>query len=349
MNIKQAKSIPINVLIEHLGGREATRTQKDVWYYSPFRPEEKTPSFKVIIQKNYWHDFATGQGGSILDLWLDYNGKDRKSSEGLKAALEALKPFSGSVDFENAKPRPANQISAKPTIQEDRFKLIKSPTKIWIDSLKLELERRGISPQISNRYLKQAYFEDTQTQKKFNGFAFANDKEGYEISVPNPNKETSFKTVIGSKAPTTIIGKLGVGYTYQANKTVFVFEGFWDYLSWLEMSNVAQFEERVYVLNSLSFSKEVATEIIERKEKVDTVLLFFDNDDAGMKATINLAELLEQEGLIIGSMNHKYEGFKDLNEFWQFEKAKKRMELSGSPQPQIKLEPVPEKPKSNSI
>lgn len=30
--------------------------------------EERTPSFSVSYDKNLWHDFGTGEGGSIIDL-----------------------------------------------------------------------------------------------------------------------------------------------------------------------------------------------------------------------------------------------------------------------------------------
>ena len=30
--------------------------------------EERTPSFSVSYDKNLWHDFGTGEGGSIIAL-----------------------------------------------------------------------------------------------------------------------------------------------------------------------------------------------------------------------------------------------------------------------------------------
>jgi CHC2 zinc finger len=35
---------------------------------SPFRPAEKTPSFKIDPVKNLWFDFGSGEGGTIIDF-----------------------------------------------------------------------------------------------------------------------------------------------------------------------------------------------------------------------------------------------------------------------------------------
>ena len=169
--------------------------------------------------------------------------------------------------------------------------------------------RRRISPSVGNQYLKQAYFKDTTTGKSFNGFAFANDREGYEISVPNPTKGISFKTVIGPKGPTTIRN--------QTSDTALIFEGFWDYLSFLEMNKKTKLDQQAIILNSLSFIKEAAEGLIKQKDTIKKVFLFQDNDDAGDKALLLMADLLHSEDFIIGTMNHLYTGKKDLNDFWR--------------------------------
>lgn len=81
MNIAQAKQIRLKTVVERLGGRFSHKgTGHDLWYFSPFRPNEKTEktaSFKIDQSKNTWHDFARTQGvdahGDILDLWTDYH------------------------------------------------------------------------------------------------------------------------------------------------------------------------------------------------------------------------------------------------------------------------------------
>jgi DNA primase len=36
-------------------------------YHCPYR-EDRNASFKLDYQRNIWHDFGTGEGGSIIDL-----------------------------------------------------------------------------------------------------------------------------------------------------------------------------------------------------------------------------------------------------------------------------------------
>jgi hypothetical protein len=96
--ITQAKSIPLQKLVEHLGGRYSHPDRKgDHWYFSPLRPEEKTASFKINEKRNTWHDFGLsntfahqnqGSGGDIVDLWRDYNFLDRRL--GIPQALQGL-------------------------------------------------------------------------------------------------------------------------------------------------------------------------------------------------------------------------------------------------------------------
>jgi hypothetical protein len=90
-------------------------------------------------------------------------------------ALEALEQFSSYIpkEIENT-PLVARHIPEKAVFEVARFCLVRNLTKIWMNSLKEEADRRGISQKISDRYLRQAYFEDTKLKKRFNGFAFAN-------------------------------------------------------------------------------------------------------------------------------------------------------------------------------
>ncbi len=308
MNIKQAKQIPIENIVQQLGGKAAHVKGNDVWYYSPFRPDEKTASFKVNLKMNTWYDFGQGAGGSILDLWLDIKNLDRKNGQNIKQALAELAPFANESNIETS----FQQTTRKREIEEkpsERFTLIKQPSRIWMDSLKEELERRAISPTTAMKHLKQAYFKDNQTGKSFNGFAFRNDKEGYEISVPNPQKGTSFKTAIGAKAPSTVTSKV--------HTSIMLFEGFWDYLSYLEMSGNTNPDYQIIVLNSLSFAQEVARDLAKRNDQITNVILFLDNDTAGEKAVHQIAEIIEPTGITTGTMNHLYEGFKDLNDYWK--------------------------------
>jgi len=245
---------------------------------------------------------SSGGGGDIIDLWCDFHGKDRIS--GIKEALEALASFAGIATYQ--KPRESKQKDQEPK-NEPRFKKLHLHNTIFYRSLLEELSKRRISEALANMYLKQIFLQDTQQpDRKINGFAFANDKGGYEISIPG--KEKSFKTSLKPKSPTTFMAR--------SSKKLYVFEGMWDFLSWQEMQDKIDPDHHTVVLNSLAFCEEILTQIIAAKESIDTVILFLDNDDAGLKATHTMTEQLTDEGFIVRSMDSLYKGYKDLSDYW---------------------------------
>lgn len=309
MNIADARQIDLRTLAEHLGGQFSHQSKPDeLWLYSPFRPDERTASFKINSHKNLWYDFATGTGGSTLDLWLDYHSQDRKSSTAIRAALQGLRQFATN------KPTALQQYKAsgkdysrrkQPQIQpQNRFQLIKPPGRIWHGALLEEIGRRRLSLATVAPFLRQADIRDTKTGNKLTGFAFQNDEFGWEISIPNPKAGKSFKTSFGKKAPSS--------FTNEAHDKALIFEGFWDYLTWVQMQKTSDLKADVYVMNSLSFKTQVADSIIATK-RIEKVLLFLDNDDTGEKATVDLVERLQCNKITVGTMNHVYQTVKDLN------------------------------------
>lgn len=321
MNISQAKQIPIRFLVEHLGGRFSHQGKPgELWYFSPFRPEEKTASFKVDEHKNNWHDFGhaspgsttQGSGGDIINLWCDFYGQDRKSISGALSGLEAFS--SGRVATRKERPASGSNFGvtgvSSSEVKADRFKFVKEPTKIYLDSLKAELQRRGISLETAAPFLMQAAIQDTKTGKIYYGFCFRNSKNGWEISIPNPTRGANFKTCIGAKAPSYIEAGAGAtGYT--------IFEGWPDFLTWREMNKGRKLVEHAAVLNSTSFTGIVAQHIIDRKDLGLKVVEFLNNDEAGEMARALWYTLMEEAEMQKAfSSNHLYEGYKDLNKWW---------------------------------
>ena len=314
MNIEQAKQIELQGLVEHFGGRHHKQTKPDeIWFYSPFRPEERTASFKVNPQRNVWYDFATGTGGSTIDLWLDCNNQDRKRRDAIKAALQGLAQISNQpanlINQYRATAKDYNKQEKKQApIQTNRFKLIKPPGRIWHDALLQEIARRRLSLATVSPFLRQADILDSKTGNKLTGFAFQNDEFGWEISIPNPKAGKSFKTSIGKKAPSS--------FTNDAHEKAFIFEGFWDYLTWVQMQKTSELNADVYVMNSLSFKTQVSNGI-NAKERIKKILLFLDNDEAGKNATDAIVSIFTEANMVIGTKNHEYLNFNDLSELFQ--------------------------------
>jgi hypothetical protein len=68
MNTKQAKAEPLHEFLGRMGYQPAHVRGNDIWYKSPFRPDERTPSFKIDQVKNIWFDHGLGAGGTIIDF-----------------------------------------------------------------------------------------------------------------------------------------------------------------------------------------------------------------------------------------------------------------------------------------
>lgn len=317
MKISDAKEIRLSKLVEALGGRYARSTKAGIlWYHSPFRPDERTASFKIDETKNRWHDFGLvshsgSAGGDIIDLWCDYHNQDRKT--GVKAALEGLAQYSSLPSSTVYKPiriiRKGAMKAAPIKTEEPRFKIVKLYDALFFSDVKQEVARRRISLPLASKYLKQVYLQDSENpDRKLNGFAFKNDKGGWEISIPNPITNKAFKTSTTPKWFTTIEGV--------DKSTVCVFEGVWDFLTWMEMEKTMIPPNTVYVLNSVSFSGYLAELLKIEASNIKTLKLYTDNDDAGRQAAMVITEKLDGSNIMIGTMENSYYGAKDLNELW---------------------------------
>lgn len=311
MNIEQAKQIPLKLIIEHFGGKFShyNNAKTEAWYFSPLRPQERTASFKVNEKRNTWFDFGhvrslnkAGSGGDILDLWCDFYQQDRQAH--VKDALAGLASL-GLQPYTNDLLQPVIERSETPKVP--RWKILTVHNKIFYPSLKEELSKRRISKDIASLYLKQVFFMDTEKpDKKLNGLAFENINGGCEICIPNPIKNTCFKTAI-KKGPSLIQGT--------GDDKVSIFEGFWDFLSWLELHNFTYPPHDCYILHSNSFAPLVGS-MVQKRSAVKFACSYLDNDESGYQTTHSLALMLEPDGISFQDMSPNFKEYKDVSEFW---------------------------------
>jgi hypothetical protein len=116
---------------------------------------------------------------------------------------------------------------------------------------------------------------------------------GYELSSP-PN----FKGCISPKGITTI---------RSSNDTCLVFEGFWDFLSYLAIQKIEKSKHDIAILNSVANVQKVMDFLKSHKD----IYTYLDNDDAGRKAT----ELIKSNCVSVNNRSERYAGFKDLNDY----------------------------------
>ena len=65
--IKAMRQIPLAEFLARLGHEPTRRNGNELWYRAPYR-NERTPSFRVNVEKQLWYDFGLGKGGDIFTL-----------------------------------------------------------------------------------------------------------------------------------------------------------------------------------------------------------------------------------------------------------------------------------------
>lgn len=243
-------------LVEYLGklGIEPQRIRGvNYWYISPFR-DEKTASFKINTRLNRWYDFGEGLGGSIIDLVM----KLKRCS-----ALEALNTLSENVLIPFVKP----QRLTKNEEEESKISILSVVKPIGSTWLLNYLFSRSIPLEIGKRFLAEITYQ--VNRHNYTALGFQNQSGGWELRSP------FFK---GSSTPKD--------YTYfnYGHQILLVFEGFFDFLSFVQIYHTAQkvlgFD--FLILNSIVFFSK-ASPLMGNYEYVH---LYFDNDAKGRETTL---------------------------------------------------------------
>lgn len=213
MNIKQVKEkFTLQSVLSSLGHYPDKKKSKgnDRWYLSPFRPSEKTPSFRIDIRNNFYKDFGeTDKGGDLIwfaQMYLKSQGKDYSVSNVLKWFDEI--DIGTNIHYFNRKvdEKPATENKKEP------YKVL-SDKEIFSSALKQYLERKGLPLGLSKKYLRQIYFINQKMDKKLFGLGFKTRAGGFDIRTAN-----GFKTMTGNKDITVV-----KGHEYQ--DTLEIFEG----------------------------------------------------------------------------------------------------------------------------
>lgn len=252
-------------------------------YLSPLR-EERTPSFKVDYVQNLWYDFGLGAGGSIIDLVMRLERCD---------FTQALRLLGSGERTPMVVPVP---LSVLPTVPALRML---SDIPLRHPALVDYLSSRGIAPAIASACCREVHY--TVGGRNYFAVGFRNDAGGWEL------RSERFKGCVSPKHITTIDNR---------SSTVLSFEGFLDFLSYLSMKLDEWPHIDVAVLNSVVHLSK-AIPFLERHA---TIHAFFDNDEAGRKATANLKRLCPNSSVI--DRSHLYREHKDLNEYWQAKQSR---------------------------
>ncbi len=289
MNSTQAKKIPIVDILERLGHQPVRKDKGGVeWVYnSPFRKETE-PSLFVNIKKNVWNDFGD-RGGNALDFMLRYQGGTVR--EALLYLDDLFKQKRGFLHISQIVPAKLPEATDGSVLVLDGVKELSNPAL-----LKYISEERKVESLLARCYLKEVDFHNAQNGKKYFALGFENLSGGYEIRNPY------FKSSLGAKDISVLKAKSG-------GREALVFEGFMDFLSYLTDIKKRTLESDVLVLNSISFTAK-AKQLIQA-QGYSRIFAFLDNDSKGLETLASFQEL----PLDVTPCNHRYQGFKDYNEW----------------------------------
>lgn len=257
---------------------------------SPFR-DERTPSFHILSNGYAWKDFGDGSGGGVIELVMRLENCGRETAIGrLRQIREqgtvftAIPPHRERLPLER---RPALSVySAGPVSSGE---LIEYATS------------RGISREIFSAYCCEVTMRSGRRFYPYIGFP--NSDGGYVLRSHQGKRCTS--------AFPTFISTEGVLCSSPSSGRVAVFEGFFDFLSLLQLCGRTVPDCDVCVLNSVT-NLDKALPFILSHGYVETYL---DNDEAGRKATERIrAGVLARTGRM-DDMSCHYSGFNDVNDY----------------------------------
>lgn len=278
MNCKQAQNIPLKTILKSFSFLPSKTSRTGAFYFAIDR-KEKTPSLHLNYARNIAHDFGTGKSYDAVSLVQAIKGCS------VSEALDYLSNLS-SFSFpkqDSLKEQPAAKRKKESDIKIRKVKPVEHPALISYLKKRKVYQQRNQVKEIHYTIEKKFYF----------GIGFRNDSNGYELR----NKYS--KLCLGKKDVTTL---------KKGHQTLRLFEGFFDFLSFLQVQDILEMGETDYlILNSISLINR-AEEIAQNYSKIE---LFLDNDSAGDKATETLIQKLKS----CDDNRLLYRNFKDLNDY----------------------------------
>jgi hypothetical protein len=249
-------------LLSRLGYEPTKKFGKEHMYQSMLRDGDNQPSFSVDDKIGAWYDHGTGKGGNIIDFGLAY-WPDLKFNE----VVEKIQTACGVVSPLRREARPRLPVKARNYVIE-QFKTLGTHPAITS-----YLQSRGIFD-IARKHLKEVYYhvkDEKGEKRQFFAAGWKNESESWEV------RNRYFKGCLGQKAVSLIPGD---------QRSVAVFEGFINYLSWLKENPEAG--HSIIVLNTLSLLGEG----IRKAMQYPSVDLYLDRDTAGLSATKDFIKAL---------------------------------------------------------
>ena len=274
MNCEQIKEkISIRRVLESFNLFPVKQNSETAFYFAIDR-EEKSPSLCVDFAQNKAFDFGTGKSYDVISI------VQQLSKCSVSDALQYLEKFDTSIQSTN-----------KSTLETNKNYEILEVKEIEHLALAEYLKLRKVFDQ--KHLVKEIHYQ--MKGKNYFGVGFYNNSGGVEIR----NKYS--KICLGKKDITLIKNELNL------ENEICVFEGFFDFLTYLNLPNVQISNSDYLILNSTAMFFKVEKQLTQYNK----IVLFLDNDLSGSilaKKIVDKYENVEDCSLL-------YQHFKDLNEW----------------------------------
>lgn len=280
------KSVAITDYLASKGIEAEKTVGHQLVYLSPIT-EEKSPSFFVDPRKNSFHCFASDEKGDIIRLVRILDKKD------FLGACIFLENFQA-----NHIPSPKNSKVPEATEQV----LIRRVSELRTPALVRYVESRKIPVALARHYISEVHYTLKRETKDADFYAcgFRNNSNGYEL------RTQKFKGCTGTKDIRFLQGKDSLA---DGCGVLILFEGFFDFLSFLAHKRMHSPPYDTIILNSTSQLNRALPVI----QEYSSIVAYFDNDLAGERALVKIIE--ETKIPLLNASKKFFPNHKDYNDF----------------------------------
>ena len=227
---------------------------------------QRTGSIAVDANANVWYDHSAGRGGDIIEAVQVFEDKS----------------FTESIQRLSDSPPERIIIPKKKPVSAPNI-VVESVRGISHIALVNYIRERGLEPNEISQFAKEVHWRNKG--KRYFAVGFPNEAGGWVL------RSSIFKgNILGGGISVQVLGK---------PQRIKVFEGWFDFLSYLKLSGATNF--KAIILNSTAnLSFNLMLDVLKERESVE---LYLDNDAAGEKCTsdfIKIAQLFRycvQKGL----------------------------------------------------
>lgn len=276
MNCEEIKQrVGIRTVLESFDLFPVKENVKTAFYLALDR-DEKVPSLSVDFVKNKAFDFGTGKSYDVISIVQQMNQCS------VSEALEYLENLAPSVLMQKMR----SEIS-----QEKSYEII-NISEVRLAALIQYLTSRKVLKQ--KHLLKEVRYKING--KRYFGVGFFNNSGGLEI------RNLYSKICLGKKDITVVKNENNI------SDEIAIFEGFFDYLTYLKLEKSDSLTSDFLILNSTAMFFK-AEKMLKGYSKI---YLFLDNDSNGKLVTSEIQNQYKN----VEDCSLIYKDFKDLNEWF---------------------------------